>query len=515
MRQKDELRSLLLNELKRMDRVQSIFVSFDDLSLFDSTKKLDLESFYQKLEKTIPWSELRKMEYSLHDVSIARTISKVTDILSWIFLAWGKAVLEANLEKVVILFFISERLYLKPEEDLDWNLDVNKLKVHLIDTLGKVKLEIGEPTHINSSFADRKFISDYNEAVRKNDLKGIFEFFRALDFGSGMCDERIQYVKTLARIATCIDVSILPHEVAKFSPILMKTIIEAIDIKKLPEFSDNYTAESPLPLLICLRRGFSSRNGPPAIISDINWDTIFEESKLIQAIAQRVSANNGVSYVLDCFNLSLNMQTNATFATFVAGNPCCIDDYARKIDFKYDDSGEVSYTSLIKFATQESLDKLSHFIYIAFFEHLERLEYKYHLFIHTSYYHYLLQAIVTMSEGSYLKYMEGLEQVSLELLRSIYSWHPNQISTFATKWIYWILCSKLFVRDSNSNKSGLLYTYKLLDDKRFMNRLECIRGEVVVNFSWLKSFIEDSIDVNKITLPLFDKTVDLSWIKTE
>ena len=48
-----------------------------------------------------------------------------------------------------------------------------------------------------------------------------------------------------------------------------------------------------------------------------------------------------------------------------------------------------------------------------------------------------------------------------------------------------------------------------------MTRLECTRGEIFVNFNWLRSFIEVPDDVDRITLPLLDKAIELSWTKAE
>ena len=114
---------MLLAELRRADRVQSAIAPFDALTLFDSKKNLNLESFYQNLETIVPWSELQRAQDSVHEITTTSTISKVIDILSWVFASWSAAVKEGDLERVVILFIVCERLFLRPEDDLNWDID--------------------------------------------------------------------------------------------------------------------------------------------------------------------------------------------------------------------------------------------------------------------------------------------------------------------------------------------------------------------------------------------------------
>ena len=133
-----------------------------------------------------------------------------------------------------------------------------------------------------------------------------------------------------------------------------------------------------------------------------------------------------------------------------------MEDYTSKVDFAYDDSGEASYAAMVQFANEATIDSLSVKIYKAFFDHIKKLDYTHHLFIFTSYCSYILRAIVVMSESSYSRYLEKLEQVSVAFLRAIHSWHPEQIPNFATEWIYWIMSSKFFARDVNADNLDLL-----------------------------------------------------------
>ena len=488
---------------------------------FDCNNNLDMEEFYSNLEKIIKWkiikwNEMNSFHY-WHEVLIEDdTFLKILSILSYVSKLWRESCISGNLDKVIISFIIAERLFLKPEEDFNWDFDDSKLKEKLEISIKSIKIEISDELPERAGYSDRKFNTDYKKAVATNDYKGIFIFFDELERGLGRHSVESEYIKNIIRITANVDISILSKLIGDFTPALIYLVIGSITNEQISNLLELYDEENQLPLLTGLRKIVTSTN-----ISNhnhelsSNWDFIEKSSDIIQKIAKSCADESLYKHIRDSIRCGHCKFWHILFTAFIAKNEDYISDYSSNIKFGYEEFGEYSYDTFIHFRGNNALDCLSTQIFSNFIKYVDTMEYRQHPFIFSSFYKYFFHAVSVQSENSCTKYYSMIEEISIKLLRFLYSWNLRKHEVYFTKFIYWILSSKSLVEPCKMNLKQYKHTCRIFEDNRILNLLEVKQGETIVDFHELKLFIEDSDKINSIILPLKNKAIKLEWDKIE
>jgi hypothetical protein len=158
---------------------------------------------------------------------------------------------------------------------------------------------------------------------------------------------------------------------------------------------------------------------------------------------------------------------------------------------------------------------LSQKIFFHFLNHVKRTEYHPHPFCFSRYYKYFLHAIYAISKKDNAQYLQKLESISISLFRCLYSWELNEKDYDFTQWIYWILAVKHFSRTDKIDQSHLPYTFKILHDERIMNLLKTKIGDTLVSFDELALFLEEPEKIDKMSLPVNDKVIELCWASSK
>ncbi len=510
---KDEIRNILLSKIDSKQNDETLVENLEKLIIFDSENQLDMERFYTKLNEIVSWSEVNSVQYFIHEIALNQSMWKILNVLSWSLQSWIEGVHEANINKVIVSYLLVDRLYLKPEEDLSWDGSFEKLKEYLTKFLPTIKFEISDELPKYFLYSDKKFHSDYKNAVENNDYKGIFIFLNAFEPGGGSYNSNYEFIRVISKISAAIDEQLIAVNIGNYSPLLMKLIISHMSTGKIIKTLKKYQGDSPLPLLI----------GLVQLINPIGNNTIQEEllsdhdffvqaAGIVKGIFERVNTDALFSYISKCSNISMNKLWHAIYSAYLANNTKYIEDYINQIDFSHD-TGEIAYDTFAHFGNESDIDVFSEKVYYKFLDYLNESDYQHHLFSFTSYHKYILRAITVLSDKSFSGYLEKLEVVSTELLRCIYSWQLETRYIFFSKWIYWILASKQIEHDFEINKDMLKHTYTLLNDSRIMNVLKTKRGDVEISFEKLIDLLDDPESVNEIVLPLINGSIIMGWTK--
>lgn len=506
-----DIRNEILNNIDSIEINNELQMQLDSLDVFDNTKTLDMQNFYSEFAKVISWGEINSIQYRNDVISTNETFKKIIDILSWAKKIWVENAISGNLDKLIISFIIVDRLFLKPEKDLPWNFDSSKIKEKLEKTLPTLKYDISDELPEYTGYSDRKFHSDYRKALETNNYRGIFLFFKAIERGVGLHTDGDEFFKVLIRISSLIDMKLLSSNIGKYSPPLMFLVINTLSKYKVLESLELYSDQNLLPLLIGLKRIFEQEGLKQDEDRDIDWDYIERCSKILYRIADYISEDSLYTFISESISSNRNKIWHLVFTAFIAKNDKYLNDYSANIDFTYDIYGEESFDTFIHFGTNEKLNDLSKMIFFHFISHVKSIEYSQHPFLFSNYYKYFLHAISVISENDYSKYLRGLEDMSISLLRSLYSWNLKEKDQHFTKWIYWFLASKNFSHSDKKNHTDLKYTYKILNDERILNLLKTKIGDTLVNFNELELLIVEPENVHKIILPANGKAIPLCW----
>lgn len=506
---KSTIRNEILSKIDSIDINNEFQIQLDSLTVFDNTKTLDMKIFYYELEKIISWREINNIQcrndfISLNDI-------KIYSILVWAKKRWLENCINGNLEKLIIAFIIVERLFLKPEEDLVWDFDVTRLRENLEKALATMKYDISDSIPDSASYSDRKFQSDYRRALQTNNYNGVFSFFNAIDRGIGLHTDVDEFLKTTIRISSLIDIKLLSINIGKYSPPLIFLVIYTLSKELVLEILEFYSDQNILPLLIGLKKIFTTEKFEQGKESKIDWDYVERCSKILEKIAESIHDDSVYKFISESIHSNRSKNWHLVFTAFIAKNNKYLNDYSDNIDFSYDIFGEDSYDTFIHYGTNEILDDFSMIIFSHFIDHVKCIEYHQHPFLFSSYYKYFLHAISAISENNYFKYLRELEDLSITLLRSLYSWNVKEKDQHFTKWIYWILAVKYFHHMDKSNHIDLQYTFKILNDERIMNLLKTKIGNTLVMFNELQLLLEEPENIHTIILPANERVIELRW----
>jgi len=376
-------------------------------------------------------------------------------------------------------------------------------------TLPNLKYDVLDHLPDFESYTVKKFHSDYRKSLEKNDYRGIFIFFDAIEIGVGLHSEQDEFIKALIRISSLIDVTFLSDQIGKYSPILILFVCETLSKEKLLELIEKYKDENIFPLLVAARILFKKNR-----IEEMELDWVFIEKCCIvlEKIKERIFEDSLYKYVLNNIGILISKEWHVTYTTFVVKNPKILDDYSNNINFRSDKYGLESFHSSNQYGTMENLDIVSVNIYRNFILFLKDNDYYQHPFYFSTYINYFLQAIFLISDRNYKKYLSEIEKISICLLRCLYSWNLKEKNILFTKWIYWIMAAKNFKNSSINATGDLKMTYKILNDPKIMNLLKFKNNDTSLDFSELKVILESPENVSKIKLPTSDGVIEITWI---
>jgi hypothetical protein len=511
MLDKSAIREYFIQKAVCLTVPEGIKKKLEKLSVFNGDNQLDMEPFWKDFGEVIGMDIINNVNQYIKQNQHTDDPDTIVAIQTWAKNAWKVGTEKADINRIIIAYILIDRLYLIPDVDLDWNFDEaakTKLRKYLERLPETISIEITTDFPETISYSDQKYYSDYIKALEKNDHRGIFTFLAALARGGAFHARRDYLIEITAKLSVIIDPYVFAENLCKFQPFLMWYYLMYLNPRQIADVLITYDAPDPLPLLIGIVMTVNP-HGNNVFDSQLLNDNILIEkaSQIVAKIAQRIDTSNIYKYITDCSNIFMNELWHCIFSAFIAKNFRYHTHYLTAIDFSYK-VGEHSFKGFIANSSNvDDLDNFSRKIYDNFFhsltgKHLNR-------FIHfTSYFQFLSQAIYVLSGRSHQKYLENLEQVSIELKRGIYSWKEEEWDILFTKWVLWLLSSKDFLERVEINKETLKTTYELINDIRITNALQ-------MESESLKRLLENPGQTGSIALPVAgsygnDKVI-ISW----
>lgn len=505
---RSEIREEILGRIGSIDVDLELESRLDSLTLFNENNQLDMKTFYSKFSNIISSSEINIILFRNDVGSHLEAFQKIISILAWAKARWTEFVIKGNLDKAIVCFILLDKLFLIPDKDFTWNINFSNLCEKLKATLPTLKYEVSDELPVFASYADKKFLADYRKSIDTNNYRGIFIFFDAIERGVGFHLEEDEFIKALFRICSLVKIELLSKNIGKYSPPLILLTCETLSKSKLLELIEGYIDENILPLLIAARILFRKERTEETVI---DWEYIKKCCIILEKIEERISSDSLYKFIFNNVGNIRSKVWHLTFTLFIAKNEKYINEYSDNIQFRYDEYGQDSFDALLLYGEGKILDEFSKRIYSKFILFVKNLGFSKHPFHYSSYFKYILHAISVDCDQDYKNYILELENVSISLIRCLYSWNLKEKNLYFTKWIYWILAAKNFKNIEEKNISKLKFTYKLLNDPKVMNLLLVKNEELNLDFHELKMFVDDSEKVNQITLPANDEFVKITW----
>jgi hypothetical protein len=432
-----------------------------------------MKKFYDKLfSKIISISLTNNISLYIEKEQHIEEINHIRAIQLWAKKSWEKGIESFDLNKMMVSYILTELLFLFPENDLDWVLSENakqKVRNFLEDLPERITLDVSPEPPKNASQDNKKYHSDYKEALKNNNYPGILSFLSAVAHGVGFHGRNDYFIKITARLSMIIAPSLFAINLSKFSPYLIRYYFEYLEQGQIVDVLINYQETNPLPLLIGIIK-IVNPHGNNQFDEKIlaNYDLIEQASIIIEKLSRLIITNNLYKYITDCSNIFMNKLWHSIFSVFIARNIqyCC--QYLDIIDFSYD-VGENSFNCFMQYCNNiDDLDSFSINIYNKYLQYLIE-KHTNQLVCFTSYFKYISQAIFTLSNKSHKQYLENIELVSIELKRGIYSWKKDEWVMLFTKWIFWLLSSKDYRDRMAIEYKSLSTTYELITDKKILD----------------------------------------------
>ncbi|GHT48776.1 hypothetical protein FACS1894102_2420 [Spirochaetia bacterium] len=509
---KDKIRDYFIQHIGSVVKDDAVISKLDLLSIFNKEGLLDMDLFYKGFTTVISWNKINNVCYDIENGKTSPEINAILTILSWAKTTWEQAFVDGDINKAVISYLLIERLYLSPEKDLNWKLSTEKIKKSLQKTLGSMAGDASVPE--TAGYSERKYYTDYKIALENNDYKGIMDFVSALSRSWNYGNNFSEFVKVIVKICVSVDYKILTKSIEKYSPVLLKFAFDSLSVKEIGDVLSVYEGNSPLPLILGLIQ-IVNPHGNNMFNSDVlqDYDFLYRASTIVEKFASRIKVDNIFIYLTSCSNISSNSVLHSIFSVFISRNPQYTDAYIKGIDWTYDKGGENSFNSFIQFCSDDTIfDSTFIKFYEDYFQYLlDKNNYHQNYFCYTTYYQYLIQAVFILSEKSFEKYLIELEKTAMDIKRYIYSWKPNSLSIYVTKWMFWILGSKNFYLNKIKSHDDIRTTYELLSDDRFLSVINCeVNGEKI-DFGELIDFFDNPLVKTSIRLPTKDGIIEISW----
>jgi len=512
MLNKTAIREYFIQKTLSSTMPQNIIEKLEKLSVFtDDKKQLNMNIFWNDLfNNVISMDLVNRVGFYIEQKQHLDDLDTIVVIQIWAKNAWKKGIDMVDINKIIISYILTDFLFLFPDNDLDWNFDEKikeKLRIYLKNLPKILTFDISTNIPESASFSDKKFLSDYKTALEKNDHRGIFIFFTALAHGDGFHNQFNYFIEVLAKLSVIIDPEIFAENLSKFSPYLVRYFLEYLNPMQIADVLIVYKASEPLPLLVGIIQIIDSYDNNKFDGRLVDDEELIEKASLIlEKIASIINTDNIYNYINNCSNIDTNKLWHCIFSAFIAKNLKYHNHYLDAINFSHN-VGEYSFNTFIKYSDDDVLDNLSCKIYDRYFSSIIG-KHSNRFIIFTSFLQYISKAIYKLSDKSHQKYLEKLEQVSIELKRGIYSWKIEEWNMLFTKWIFWLLSSKDFIERVSVNRDALKTTYELICDIRITDTL-------MMDSTSLINLLENPGRTGKITLPvagLYDnEETTISW----
>lgn len=505
------IRAFLIETLASMDGPQGTqLLDFTGRAITGG--RLRAEEIYEGISDILPCHLINEIELSPERaITLPGKMEVVVDILLQARKSWLDGAKNSNFVKLLTSFIVYDRAFMIPEKDLDWDSEQEGIRRAITKVLGTLKLSVEVNTSHHAGYTDKKFLSDFDKAVRSNNLSGIFDFFRTIDHGGGLYSSDIALLQHIARMSSVTNI----HDLVEFSErskaLIQKIVIHAIPKDLLFSNLDVLNSAGALANLIVLDDYFSSRNIPKNRSADVDLELGKSLIAIIKNVEKWAAPYKVIPFICKTLNVKPNRATNSLFSMFVAQSKTDIQDYVDALDFSYDDSGEIAFGAQIAMGDEATLDSLSTAITERYYSYLSNLDYRPDFFMFSSYYKFFLWTVGIKTQKNLSEYIAGLEQASLAVIRSLSSWKPDEVPIYTTKWVYWIMAIKqlnLVVSDI----ATIPYTEYLLSNRNFRSRLSKQIGEdPIINFEWLRTFLVSPESIDEIHIYDRDKHISVCW----
>ena len=512
------VREYFINKAGYLPVPQDVVEKLDKLTVFsDDNKQLYMKPFWDGFDKVIGTNLINSVEAYIEWKQHLDELDIIVAIQTWAKDTWKKGIKKIDINKLIVAYILIDRLFLFPDVDLVWDFDEDTkecLRNYLKSIPNRLTINISIDNLERASYTDQKYYNDYIAALGKKDHHGIFTFLSALAHGIGFNTQFDYFIKVTAKLSVIVDPCIFAENLSKFPPYVVWYYLMYLSPRQIAETLITYDVPDPLPLLIGIIQIVNPQGNNQ--IDDKLFDDnklIEESSQIVTKIAQRIRTANIYNYITDCSNIFMNELWHCIFSVFIAKNFQYHHHYLDAIDFSHN-TGEYFFKGFIAYNIDD-LDNFSCKIYDNYFHSL--IGKHSNRFIHfTSYFQFLSQAIFVLSDKSHKKYLENLEQVSIELKRGIYSWKREEWDMLFTKWVLWLLSSKDFFEQPVIDRDTLKTTYELINDIRITDTLQ-------MDSASLTKLLENPGQTGSIALPVADsyddkKTVirwDFSKAKTD
>jgi len=509
---KEAIREYFIARKTDFSDIYNIKSRLDAISVFNSDKQLDMKRFFMKITEIMSWELINSIPMCLETGRDQEKLGLAVNLQGWAISAWAEGVKCADISKMITAYTIVERLYLCPCKDLNWNLQSDELEMFIEKSMKCIRLDIElDALPKDISYRDLKIHRVYREALDSKNYSKIIEFLWNNGFIINLeRNPSYYFLKILIQVAMIYH-RFLIDNFSNYSPVLLKTIFMNISVSQIILLLKDYKGNDPLPLLIGLIQ-IVNPDGANMLRQELTADdTILRGgAEIVEKISNLVTTENIFSFITNCSNIERNKLWHSIFVTFAARNYNYSRLYIDSVNIfdNVQDLGMNSFDILKRFCASDDIEKISMHVYKKCLEELNKLNHG-HYFRFTSYLKYIFCSVFVLSNNSFTKYLELLEQKSLNLQRAIYSWNIGELHKYFTDWFYWIISAKLFPSRQIIDKNLMSRTYSLLNDKRLLNKLKCDINGQHISFDKLIDFLDNPDNIKSVLVPHNNDIVEI------
>jgi hypothetical protein len=479
----------------------SLSESLDKISLYNG-KNLNLEKCMKDLSIIIDLNKVYNIKYIIEIGKEPENIQIVLEIIEWAKKTFSYALINGNLEKMILSYMIGDYLFLDPVIDFKWEKINENIEEKLKGLLKSIKVGIIVPE--NAPYSEKKYYDEYRNSLTGNSFRKIFDFLSAIDHGRGYDHRFHNFIKALVNICYKINPNLITEIISCYEPVLIKMVISNLNPYQAIKIFTGYNDDSSLPLLICLIHVTNpSWNNTYDTSLETNYDFIREASLLVKKISDRTETNNLYNYITDSSNIFGNRLWHSIFIAFAIQNPAFLDVYIDSIDFSIGFGAENVFETFCQFISDDFLiDDFSIKIYQRYLEYLSKERSHVRNYCGTNYLQFMIRAVYVKSEKSCIKYSKMLKEISIDFERALYSWDKKQITMHFTNLIFWILALSFYSDCYDTGEIDLSYTIAIFSSKKYLDAFNTKIDDISINYNVFIDFLKNPKTHIIIKLPL-------------